>query len=237
MFSSTRKCWPSSFFARDPHAGSPKHAAALQLDLPPELGGVLAARLRERGDGVHDERGLVALAAHRLRREVGAVGLGEDAVGRHLRRGEAQVDRLRERRVAGERDVPAALERRLEQVRRGEAVQHDRAGEVGERSERVGVGRARVDDGGLAGLGGDVELLREEAQLLVARRVVAEPVETGLPHRDRARVREQLAHLGDVGVGRVARLVRMDAEDREDVLVRSGELERAPAAGRRRCRR
>ena len=42
-------------------------------------------------------------------------------------RGEPQVDRLREGRVAGERDVPAALERRLEQVRRGEAVQDDAA--------------------------------------------------------------------------------------------------------------
>ena len=78
---------------------------------------------------------------------------------------------------------------------------------------------------------GEGELLREEALLIVPRRVVAEPVETGLPHGDRARVSEQLAHLGDVRVGRRARLVRMDAEDREDLveLLRSSSARLQPA--------
>ena len=131
----------------------------------------------------------------------GRVGLGEDPVGGHLRRGEPQVDGVREGRVAGERDVPAALERRREQVRRREAVQDDGAVEAGERRERVVVGRARVDDDGLAELGGELELRGEEPLLRVGRRVVAEPVEPGLPHRDRLRMREQLAQLGEV-VGR-----------------------------------
>ena len=51
-----------------------------------ELGRVLAACLGERGERVHDVRGLVRPAADGLRREVGAVGLGEDAVGRDAAR-------------------------------------------------------------------------------------------------------------------------------------------------------
>ena len=107
-------------------AHSPKHAR-VRVDLPLELGRILAPRLRERRERVDDVCRLVRPAAHRLRREVRRVGLGEDPVGRDLGRGEAEVDRLREARVAGERDVPAALERGRQQVRRGEAVKDDRA--------------------------------------------------------------------------------------------------------------
>src|SRR5207244_6907067 len=118
---------------------------------------------------------LVPLAAHRLRREIGGVGLGEEALRRDLGRREAEVDGRREGDVAGERDVPAAVERGREHVRRREAVEYDRARVVGEPGERVVVGRARVDHYGLAELGGELELGGEEATLVVARRVVAEP--------------------------------------------------------------
>ena len=77
-------------------------------------------------------------------------------------------------------------------------MEDDAAGEAGEHRERVGVGGARVDHRRLAGLRCDREQLLEEARLRVVRRVVAEPVETGLAHADRLRVREQLAHRGDV---------------------------------------
>ena len=231
MFSSTRKCWPSSFFGRDVHAGSAKHSAALRSICRSSSCGSSPRASASAASVCIDERGLVALAAHRLRREVRRVGLGEDPVGGNLRRGEAQVDGFREGRVAGERDVPAALERSREQRRRREAVEDDAAVEAVERGERVGVGGARVDHDGLRRLDGDREHAREEVALRVARRVVAEPVEPRLADGDRLRVGEQRAHLGDVGVGRVARLVRVDAEDREDAVVRVGELERAAAAG------
>ena len=50
-----------------------------------ELGRVLAAGLGQGGDGVDDVRGLVRPPAARLRRQVGAVRLGEDALGGNAR--------------------------------------------------------------------------------------------------------------------------------------------------------
>src|SRR5207244_13627090 len=120
-------------------------------------------------------------------------------------------------------------ERRREHVRRREAVEDDGSRVAGERGERVVVRSSRVDDDGLPELGRELELLLEEAALGVAGRVVAEPVETRLPHRDRLRMPEQLAERGDVLLRRVARLVRMKADDREDAVVRVRERERTPA--------
>ena len=77
----------------------------------------------------------------------------------------------------------------------------------------------------------------EEPPLVVGRRVVAEPVEPGLADRDRLRMREQLAQRGEIVRRRRPRLVRVDAEDREDAVVPLGELERAAAVRRRSCRR
>src|SRR5436853_7668011 len=101
--------------------------------------------------------------------------------------------------------------------------------DAGKPGERVVVGRARVDHDRLPELGGKLELGGEEAALAVARRVVAVPVEPGLADRNRLRMAEQLAQLREIGFGRGARLVRVDAEDREDAVVPLGELER-PAA-------
>ena len=114
-------------------------------------------------------------------------------------------------------------------------MEDDAAVVARERVERVGVGGARVDHDRLLEFRRDREHLLEQAELRVARRVVAEPVEAGLADRDRLRMAEQLAHLGDVGVGRPAGLVRVNAEDGEDAVVRVGELEGAAAAGGRRA--
>ena len=71
-----------------------------------------AADVGQHGERVEDVRRLVALAAHRLRREVRAVRLGEDPVIRHGRRRLAEGGRLRVRDVAGEGNVvPAARAR------------------------------------------------------------------------------------------------------------------------------
>src|SRR5439155_26649556 len=152
-----------------------------------------------------------------------------EALRRDLGRREAEVDGLREGDVAGERDVPAAVERGREHVRRREAVEYDRGRVVGEPGERVVVGRARVDHYGLAELGGELEPGGEEATLVVARRVVAEPVEPRLAHRNGLRMREQLSQGSEVALGRGPRVVRVDAEDREHPVVPLRELERAAA--------
>ena len=86
-------------------------------------------------------------------------------------------------------------------------------------ASRVGVGGARVDHGGLAGLGGEREEPLEEPSLRVVRRVVAEVVEAGLADCDRLRMVEQPADLGDGVLVGLGRRMRVDAEDREDAVV------------------
>ena len=213
--------------------------SAFRVDLRLELGRLLAARGGERGERVDDVRGLVRPAADGLRREVGRVGLGEDPVGRNLRRRVAELGRLRVGDVAGERDVPAALERGRQQAR----ATRSSAGRPCRRSRRapraVSSSAARVwITTGLPSSAASVELRGEEAALGVARRVVAEVVEPGLADRDRLRVREQARAARRGRPRRPLRgLVRVDAEDREDAVVALRELERR--AGRRRwsCRR
>ena len=109
MFSSTRKCWPSCFFGTTLTARTRRSRSRRSWPRAPRA---LAARLGERGERVADVRRLVAAAAQRLGREVGAVGLGEQAVGRDAACGLPQLGRLGVGDVACERDVPAALERR-----------------------------------------------------------------------------------------------------------------------------
>ena len=170
----------------------------VRVDAPLELVRVLAARLRERRERVDDVGGLARPAAARLGREVRAVGLGEDAVGRHLRRRLAQLRRLRVGDVAGERDVPAPLEREREQRRRREAVEDHGAREAGEDGRGVRVGGARVDHDGLAVRLGEREQRLEEAELGVVRGVVPVVVEPGLADGDGLRMGEQLVELADV---------------------------------------
>ena len=123
-----------------------------------------------------------------------------------------------------------ALERRLEQRGRREAVEHDGAVGAEQRGEGVVVGVARVDHDRLAELGRDLELGFEEAALVVVRRVLAEVVEAGLADRDGARVREQVAQLVEpVRVGLVG-VVRVDAESGVDAVVLLGKRERLVAA-------
>ena len=78
-------------------------------------------------------------------------------------------------------------------------------------------------------------MLAEERALAIVRGVVAKEVEAGLPDRDRARVREQLAQRVEVVV--VRRLVRVDAEDREHLRMSVCELERGARALDRRADR
>ena len=76
-------------------------------------------------------------------------------------------------------------------------------------------------------LGRHRELCVEEPQLVVARCVVAKPVEPDLPHRHCLRMVLHATHLADGTLLEPARVVRVDAEDREHPVVPLRELERA----------
>src|SRR5205085_2116330 len=101
--------------------------------------------------------------------------------------------------------------------------------EAGEPCERVVVGSTSVDHDRLAELGPELELRGEEAALILARGVVAIPVEPGLADRNCFRMPEQIAELGELVLGGQPRFVWVDAEDREDAVVPLGEREGSTA--------
>ena len=74
--------------------GSENAAAAFGVDLRAEVVRVDAAGPGERFEREHDVRRLVGTAAAGLRREVGAVRLDEDPLGRDLRRGGSEIGAL-----------------------------------------------------------------------------------------------------------------------------------------------
>src|SRR5579859_5255491 len=95
-FLSTRKCWPSRLFASTlilVNAAAPRrrsqreHGGRVEVDLGGQLGRVGAPQLGEQGQRVQDVGGLVPFSAPRLRREVWAVGLGEQPLAGHEPRG------------------------------------------------------------------------------------------------------------------------------------------------------
>ena len=93
-----------------------------------------------------------------------------------------------------------------------------------------------MDDDRLAQLARQLELGLEQALLPVRRRVVAEEIESRLPHRDRLVVLKQIAQLVDAVRLAPAGLVRVDAERRERLVMPLGERERRPARLDARCR-
>src|SRR5215216_714075 len=191
---------------------------------------MLPASFRQGSNSVDDVRGLVRAPATRLRREVRAIGLGEDPILRHGARGLPQLFRLRIGDVAGEGHVVPPLERRMQQSRRREAVQDDGAVEVPQRPCDVRVGGAAVDHDGLPELLRRREVRLEELPLSVVRRVVAVVVESRFADADGIELTEA-SQLGRVGV---AGLVRVDAEDRVDALGRRAECGHlAPRGGPR----
>ena len=174
--------------------------------------------------------GSFALAAHRLRREVRAVGLGEEPVGGNLRRGEPQVGALLVGDVAGERDVPAALERRR---RAGAARRSSAARRVPSKPARrasVSSSAARVwITTGLPSSAARSSCCVEE--LAAARRAARSRGSSRArspPPRPRVRVGEQRAQLVDVGVG--ARRPRADGCRRRRRPRRAARRARAPRA-------
>ena len=101
-----------------------------------------------------DVRRLVRPAPARHRRQVRAVGLGQDPLSRHVSRRFAQLLGTRIGDVAGEREVVATLERHLQEPRRRETVEDDRSVEPCECSRGLRIGVSVVDDDRLAELPG-----------------------------------------------------------------------------------
>ena len=219
MFSSTRKCWPSAFFGRDGSRRGANAAAAFACDRAPRAPRRSSPRAsastasvcttfagsfapaRGRGCGAR-----YGLSVSTRIRSAGTRAAASRSVGG-----------LRVRDVAGERDVVAALERRLEQSSGDEKQWRITVpAERGERARRSPSLRlAGVDHDRQPELVGERELRVEEPPLLDrASRSVRNAVEPGLADRDGLRMREQLAELVEPAGLRRRRLVRVDAERR-----------------------
>src|SRR4051794_12273757 len=204
------------------------------LDRPLQLLVGDAALGRDRRPGLDHEGGLVALAAARLRRQVGRVGLDQDPVLGHLRRREQQILGAGIGGVAGKRAVPAPLGRVADPLRRREAVQDHRlvAGAGVERLEdlvgrgRLPLGVAGVDHDRQVELDRDLDLRGEGPSLLVRARVLAVEVEPGLADRPHPLVRTQLEDFRGGRLVEAARLVRVAPDRGEDRLVAPGARHR-----------
>ncbi len=108
-------------------------------------------------------------------------------------------------------------------------MEDHRAGKRSKSSGRLVVRFAIVDDDGEAELVGQGELCVEEAPLLLRCGEATDGVEAGLAHRDRLRMSQELAELGEaLGLG-LPGLVRVDPERGMHALVTLGDRERRPA--------
>ena len=147
---------------------------------------------------MHDVGGLVALAPQRLRGEIGAVGLGQDAVGRHGRGSFAKRRRLRVGHVPRERDVVARARPPSPAAREPRSNGGSRC--RGSRPARPPCRRPPPACGSRPGSPSecrDLELAVEERALHIARREIVEVVEPRLTDGDGIRVPEQLDELAD----------------------------------------
>ena len=237
MLSSARKCCPSDFFGD--RAGSRRREAEGRARVVGRSGCSSVATSSPRASASTASVWTTFAGSLRLPRNgcgarYGTVGLGQDPVGRHRGGRLAEGRRLRVRHVAGERDVVPALERRLEQARRREAVEDHRSRESRRapqpcRPRRPGCGsrpagrprpRARA-------------ARSKSARCAGARSKVVEVVEPGLADRDDGRVRRAARASSSTALGlRAARLVRIDPERGEDALLLA-RRSRAPRGTRR----
>ena len=180
---------------------------------------IIAACRGDLRESVRDPRRLVSLAAARNRREVGRIGLDQQAILRHQSK-QIVVRPLLEGHDPRERHVPAGIDRELRQgVRasvamqnpfnsRGSCIAYDRA--------RVVLGVASVNDNGAARFSGKGNLGGEGRALCLARRVVVVVVEAALTHGDRARKKKR-TELWDIALRVEVRcVVRVDSGGRKN---------------------
>ena len=115
-------------------------------------------------------------------------------------------------------------------------MQNDGAGEASECLRSLVVGLAVVDDEGEAELVRKGDLRVEQPTLLVRCREAANGVETGLAHSHDLRMPEELSELVESRRIRLACAVRVDAECRDDAVVRVGNRECSTCRTRFPCR-
>ena len=205
---STRKFWPRSRSGEMPNSrsrasetcvvSSPNRRSALRsIWLASAAGSTPRSRASDLERRRHICR-LVGAAAVRRRGQVGAVCLGQDALGRHAGGGGAERAGGRIGDVACKRAVVVALDRLVQAVDRAEAVQDNRHPRPLEHPEGVVVGRARMDHERHRKLVGKLDLGLEHPRLDVMRGVVAVVVEPALADRHRPWVRKQRAQRIDI---------------------------------------
>ena len=119
---------------------------------------------------MRDECRFVRLATMWHRREKWTIGFDEQAIVRYARRDIANVVRVSERHDAGNRHVPAEIERTARKIPRlGEAMQYaDGASMQAQDFERIGFRGARVDDHRERRVARDVEMRRKTVALVPA---------------------------------------------------------------------
>ena len=184
-----------------------------------ELQRIIAACRGDLRESVRDPRRLVSLAAARNRREVGRIGLDQQAILRHQSK-QIVVRPLLEGHDPRERHVPAGIDREFRQgVRAGVAMQntYDAGGScVAHDRARVVLGVTGVNDHGAARFSGKGNLGGEGRALCLAGRVVVVVVEAALTHGDRARKKKR-TELWDIALRVEVRcVVRVDSGGRKN---------------------
>ncbi len=170
----------------------------------------------------------LGLRAQVARREIGRIGLEQQALVRNVAH---QLEQVRAAALvadpAGDADMEAEVEIGVQLVLlAGEAMRHRLAHamvaqDLGKARMRV----ARVQEEGLAQLQAELELRDEPFLLVGMRRVVAVEVEAAFADGHHPRVLRQLAQLADGRGTAIARMVRMHA---------GGGMEPEPAGDLRR---
>ena len=165
-----------------------KQRVEIGAGLPPELlAGARLAGSRALRRPCTTHAGSLRLPAVRRGRQVGAVGLAQEAIGRHDRGDLAHVGALWKRHDAGERDVHAERERLFGEPRRARKAVHHAAhraaGFLAQDGQRVVLGFARVNDDGQIELARETDLQSEDLLLDVLGREIVVIVEPDFAER------------------------------------------------------
>ena len=190
--------------------------------LPGDLLERNAARLGQDLCGLDHISRFVALAAERIRREIGRVGFDQNPIGRQVGCNRAQCGRVFEGQDAAEGDIAAERDGAAGEVgAAGEAMQHSREGALPgfflKNARGVGVGFARVNDQRQSGRARRRDMGAKAPLLRVARAVVVVIVETRFADRHdfrMPRVGDEIVHCY---VQLLVRVMRMRADRAIDV--------------------
>ncbi len=165
------------------------------------------------GDRERDILRLVTLSSVRNGREIRRIRLGEESIIGD-KSYEGVVGPLPKRHDAAEGDVPASGQCLFgEAVRAGVTVEHSAhtgRGRISDRGARIVLGESCMNDDRPSQLGRELELRRECAQLIVARRMIVVVVETTFANGD-STIGDRSTDRGEIVLTvEVGRVVRVD---------------------------